>query len=275
MDPVDNPTGGGSGELAETPVADASRDAELLSSLEQGTPAAATPDPRAELWKQLESIDPKELPDNIRTKYEAPFLSQYGKKTSELDRERQALLSVVERLTTRNGEPQPTVDQKKDLLEKIAEGDMSLVGNLVEQLVAERTGPQMAYLAKNRAIQEAAEMMPELPKYEKEIASDLQGDPALLKLATMNNHEFGSRVLAALAWRRKAMDLDSQVQKANAEVEAKVKAGIDAYKNQLKGLPTSTSRAGATQGAPAEKEDKSLREIMEAEFENPAHRRSA
>jgi len=227
------------------------------------------------LWKQLESIDPKELPDNIRTKYEAPFLSQYGKKTSELDRERQALLSVVERLTTRNGEPQPTVDQKKDLLEKIAEGDMSLVGNLVEQLVAERTGPQMAYLAKNRAIQEAAEMMPELPKYEKEIASDLQGDPALLKLATMNNHEFGSRVLAALAWRRKAMDLDSQVQKANAEVEAKVKAGIDAYKNQLKGLPTSTSRAGATQGAPAEKEDKSLREIMEAEFENPAHRRSA
>lgn len=244
-----NAVGGGTGEQAAAPAAVTSQqDAELLASLDKVEPAqaAATTDADAEFTKKLESLDPGALPESVRRKLEAPFLSQYGKKTSELDNERQRLLGVIERLATKPGEQPPTVDQKKQLLEEIANGNTDAIEGLVERLVAERTGPQMDYINMTRSIEEAAHLMPDLGKYQEDVGKAIVSDPVLARMAAMENRQYASRVLAGLAYQRGYMDLKAQVETLQKSIEAAKKQAVEDYKNQLRGLPTSTSMAGRT-----------------------------
>lgn len=263
-----NVAGGAVGEPTPAPEATSSlTDKELLASLDTKDQATGTqPDPKAELWKQLESIDPRELPESVRQKLEAPFLSQYGKKTSELDNERQRLLGVIERLATKPGEQPPTVDQKKQLLEEIANGNTDAIEGLVERLVAERTGPQMDYINMTRSIEEAARLMPDLSKYQEDVGKAIVSDPVLAQMAAMGNRQFASRVLAGLAYQRGYMDLKEQNAKLQASIETAKKQAVEDYKNQLKVLPPSTSMAGKTPtGYPAAK-PMTLEESMEKAY---------
>jgi len=256
-------TGGAEGEPATPEASSSQSDADLLASLDkvQDTPEPSPAD--QEFLKKLESLDPGALPENLRRKLESPFLSQYGKKTSEIDAERKALLSVIEKLTTTTNQPQPTVDQRKQLLEEIANGNTEAIEGLVQNLVNEKTGPQMDYISRTRAVQEAAELMPELPKYEAQVAQQLQQDPDLLRLASIDNRRYASKILAGLAWRQHAQTLEGQIKALAAEGDLKAKKAVEAYKRQLAGLPTSTSRAGTTPtGAPAEA-PKGLRDALE------------
>jgi len=255
-EPEDPRTAGGSTGEPETPVAASSpSDQELLASLEPGKEAAS--DPKAELWKQLESVDPRELPENIRQKLEAPFLSQFNKKTTELDQQRkqdtERLLEIVDRITRKGADPQEAVDQKELLRQKMAEGDIDAVESLMENIFQSRYGPQMTYISNKQAIETAAQLMPDLPKYEQQVADALRQDPNLLRLATIENRRFAPQVLAGLAFQQAYL----AEQKANvdlkATIESEKRAAVEAYKNQLKSLPATTSRAGVTQGAPAEK----------------------
>lgn len=257
-------TGGAEGAPATPEASSSQSDADLLASLDkvQETPEPSPAD--QEFLKKLESLDPGALPEQLRRKLESPFLSQYGKKTSEIDAERKALLSVIEKLTAGNGQqPQPTADQRKQLLEEIANGNTQAIEGLVENLVNERTGPQMDYISRTRAVQEAAELMPELPKYEAQVAQQLQQDPDLLRLASIDNRRYASKILAGLAWRQHAQALEAEKKALVAEGDLKAKKAVEAYKRQLAGLPTSTSRAGTTPtGAPAEA-PKGLRDALE------------
>lgn len=264
-----NAAGGGTGAPAAAPEAVASpTDAELLASLEAAkAPETPTPEPDPEFVKKLETLDPGALPESVRRKLEAPFLSQYGKKTTELDNERQRLLAVIERLATKPGETPPTVDQKKQLLEEIANGNTDAIEGLVERLVAERTGPQMDYINMTRSIAEAAQMMPELPKYEAKVAEALQQDPELVRLASLDNRRYASRVLAALAWRQDALESRAALKAEREASDAKAKKAIEDYKAQLRGLPTSTSQAGKTPTAFTPAKPMTEAEIRDAAWE--------
>ena len=163
------------------------------------------------------------------------------------------------------GEPaEPTVDQRAVLRDKIAEGDFSAVDSLVEEIVNQRVGPQMDFISKTRSIQEAAEMMPELPKYEAAVAEALQQDPALLAMTAINNRQFASRVLAGLAWRAHALTLQQELAKVKEGMAAQVKAGIAAEQARIKGLPTSTSQAGRGPTGYSPSKPMSMEEIRDA-----------
>ncbi len=254
-----NAAGGSTGEPA-TPEAASSpqSDQELLSSLEPGKEQA--PDPNAEVWERFRKgeIDLSKAPDDVRTKVEAPFLSISGKKVQEAEQQRQLYESIIQRLTQGNGngqqQQQPTVDQRALLMEKIQEGDLSSVDKLVEEIVNQRVGPQMATLSRENAVKAAVGFMPELPQYEAQVASEIQQDPELLYLATVNDNRFAPKILAGLGWRADALKNRAELAKLKADQGAAIKAGIAAELARIKGLPSSTSQAGKAPTAyPSEK----------------------
>jgi hypothetical protein len=256
-------TGGADGGAAPAvAVSSPEADAALLASQDQAQPAAQ-PDPDADFWKQAAERDFSKAPAEVRAKLEAPFLSQYGKKTSELDRERQQLLAVIERLATKPGEVAPTVDEKKRLLEEVANGNTDAIEGLVERMVQERTGPQMDYIATQRAIAEAAQIVPDLGKYEVKVAEALKNDPDLMRLASIDNKRYASRVIAALALQAKNADLEAQIASEKANSVAAAKKAVEDYKAQLRGLPTSTSKAGSTPTAFPPDKPMSIEEIRD------------
>ena len=106
-------------------------------------------------------------------------------------------------------------------------------------------------------------MMPELPKYEPQVAAALQADPDLLRLTAIDNRRYASRVLAALAWREHATALSAKLAEVEKGVEARVKAGIEAEQRRLKGLPPSTSQAGRTPTAFPTEKPMNITEAME------------
>jgi len=257
-DPKVNP-GEPGGEPAQPQVAPGSQsDQELLASLEAGK-GQAEPDPNAEFWAKAKEIDFSKAPDEVRAKVEAPFLSQYGKKTTELERQRkednERLLGIIERfMATKDGQQQPTVDQREELRQKLAEGDVTAVEGLMERMFQDRYGGLMTNLSNKQAIETAAQLMPELPKYEQQVAEVLKGDQNLLYLASVNNRQFAPQVLAGLAYQAGYYDLKKQNEDLGKTIEAAKRQAVEDYKNQLRGLPTSTSQAGKTPTAfPPEK----------------------
>jgi hypothetical protein len=123
---------------------------------------------------------------------------------------------------------------------------MEAVAGLVDQLVAEKTGPQMDFINTQRAIQEAAQIVPDLGKYEAKVAESLQRDPDLMRLASIDNRRYASRVIAALALQHKNAELEATITAERAASGARAKQAVEDYKAQLRGLPTSTSKAGST-----------------------------
>ena len=248
-EPINPTPGGATGEPA-TPVAASSPDADaaLLASLDQAKPEGQ-PDPDAEFWKQAAEKDFSKAPAELRAKIEAPFLSLSSKKVNEVEQLRQTFLQAIDRLAKgpNNGLPaQPIVDRKAQLVEEINNGNMEAVVGLVDQLVAEKTGPQMDFINTQRAIQEAAQIVPDLQKYEVKVAEALQRDPDLMRLASIDNRRYASRVIAALALQQKNADLEATIVSERASSEARAKKAVEDYKAQLRGLPTSTSKAGST-----------------------------
>ena len=265
---AEDPTaaGGSAGAPAEPVAATSpSSDQELLASLEPEK--AATPDPNAEIWERMRKgeIDMTKAPEDVRAKVEAPFLSISGKKTQEAEQQRQLYEGIIQKLTQGNGngqQQQPTVDQRAALMEKINEGDLSSVDKLVEEIVNQRVGPQLAMLSRENAIKAAAGYMPELPKYEAQVASEIQQDPELLYLATVSDNRFAPKILAGLGWRAKALDLQAESVKLKADVAKQIKDGVAAELNRIKGLPSSTSQAGRSPTAYPSEKPMTQEEIM-------------
>jgi hypothetical protein len=266
--PEDPNAAGGTDGGAETPAAASSptSDQELLSSLESGT--AQTPDPNAEVWDRFRNgeLDLSKAPEDVRAKAEAPFLSISGKKVQEAEQQRKLYETVIEKLTagSGNGHPQqPTIDQRALLKEKIAEGDLSAVDSLVEEIVNQRVGPQMAMLARENAVKAAVSFMPELPKYETQVAAEIQQDPELLYLATVNDNRFAPKILAGLGWRANALELRAENAKLKTDIAAQVKAGIAAEIARIRGLPPATSQGGRAPTAHTTEKPMTLDEIRE------------
>ena len=275
-DPI-NPTPGGTdgGGAPAQAVSSPDADAAIVASLDQ----ARTPesDPNAEVWERFRKgeIDLTKAPDDIRQKVEAPFLSISSKKVNEVEQLRQTFLQAIDRLAQSRGESQqplpPSIaEQKAKLLDEINNGNFQAIENLVEQAVAERTGPQMDYINTQRAIQEAAQIVPDLGKYEVKVAEALKSDPDLLRLASLDNRRYASRVIAALALQAKNAELEAAITAERAASKELARKAVEDYKAQLRGLPTTTSKAGTTPtGFPAEKTsgltDKELMEKSWAE----------
>lgn len=269
MGPEDATTGGATG-AEETPAVGSQSDDALLGTLEpEKTNGASPAGADDEFLKKLESIDPGALPESLRRKLESPFLSQYTQKTTAFDLEKRQLLGLIDRLTQKNGD-QPATDPLAELRERVRAGDNEaldeLIAKTVDSRVQERTGPQMEALARQNAIHAAAQIMPDLPKYEAQVAKALQEDPDLLRMVAANGYRDAHRVLAGLAFQIEARAARDENKQLKASLEARVKQAVEDYRRKVAGLPPSTSQAGKTPTAITTEDTPSLREAMESSW---------
>lgn len=283
--------------VPEAPAPPASTDnqtpEDILAGLETPEPPAATaavPPLDDEFLKRLESIDPNALPEALRRKIELPFKQDHTKKTQDLARERESvaaerqridatvtrLAETVEKLAARGGaETTVTPDEREILKQKIAEGDADAIKEYVDKILAEKVDndPRMIHMTQKEALAEAERYMPEIGKYESSVADALRSDPLLLRMATENRFAYAPRVLAGLAFQAGYRDLKAYVEKEPERQKEYGRKVLEAYKQKVRGAPSITTRAATTPtGTTQEVTEKSLREIMAEEWENPAHR---
>ena len=256
---------------SETPTAGEVNLDELVAELGKA-PAPAEPDKPAvddEFAKRLESLDPGALPEPLRRKLEAPFLSNMTKKTTEFDQERQRLLGLVERLSTRpqTGQQDPTQDDRELLRQKIAEGDVNAIESLLDQRMEAKYGADIKNIKMDNAYRTALQMFPQAAQMEPQIADALKTNPGIAYIISNvapRDPQLGGMLLAGVAKNLSYDKMVAEHEALKASIPKQIKQGIEEYQRRIGKLPSSTSRAGTTpSGEPAET-PKSLRDAMEA-----------
>jgi hypothetical protein len=236
------------------------------------TEAPALP-PEVEQW--LSKADFSKLPPAVRDQLEKPFKSDYTRKTQALSDERNALATqradlmtrqekIMDMLTGRLGERgiQATPDQNELLRQKVAEGDMNAVTQLVENLVQQRVAPVEKNIAQQRGIETAYRTDPNVQKYEGEIAQMIKSDPALQQLVSINNHQYLAQALVGMAAVVHNQKLQAQINEMQAGKAEFAKQVIAEYQKRVQGLPSTSSRAGTAHGEVAP-QDLTLDQAME------------
>ena len=271
---MDENTGGATGEQPVPAGAEGSPSLtdEIMKDL-SAAPAQPPAEPAKpkysdDFLKQLETADPGELPQSFRERLEKPFLSQYGKKTTEWDNERRSYVDAIEKLTrrletTNAAVPQDTQTRIKEMFEN---GDYEGATALIREEVRNEITPERQYVSTAIAINEAKTLMPDLAKYEGVVAQVIKADPVIAELANISNRKYAGRVIAALAFQAENVALKQQLGEVEKTIEGRVRQAIEETQRRIKGLPPSTSRAGSTQSAVPASKPLNLREAMEAAF---------
>ena len=218
-----------------------------------------------DVLKQLEAMSPEELPQAWREKLEKPFLSQYGKKTTAWDNERQSYLTLIDNLSkkleTTNAVPADTRSRVGELL---AAGDYDAAASLIRDEIKSEITPERQFVSTMVALNEAKSLMPELPKYEEMVAVALKQDPVLHEMSQVANRKYAGRVIAGLAFQAENIQLRKSLQEIEKNFEARVKMAVDETQRRLRGMPPSTSRAGSAPSAEPANKPMTLHEAMEA-----------
>jgi len=241
-----------------------SLDKESGSQSESGTETTDVP---PEVMKALEGLDPAKLPQGLRDKLEHPFKADYTRKTQTLADERKKLESLTERIVQGLAAARPTQavteQEKANIKQLIDEGRMDEALAVVRSEVRAEVAPAISAVAQRNALDMAAKLEPNLPKYEQQVSQVLQANPELAKLAVVNNYEFAPRVLQGVVAVIERDQLRAELAKEKAGRAEFAKQAVLEYRRRVEGLPTTTSRAGTTahgeKGAP---EYTSLKDAM-------------
>lgn len=238
-------------------------------SAPEAAPAAAAPatpqetDPNAELWKKLESIDFKTLPQSVKEKLELPFKQDYTQKWQKLAEDKnQFLTRMAERLGAQ-GQATPQQSALAALREKVQMGDYSEFDRFVEQAIQERVAPISSAVAQREAFDQARRLHPYVTEREGEIAEVIRSNPTLAQMAIADNYKFFPVVAHGIALSLEAQALKAQLAETQKNVEAQVKKGVEAQLAKMRGLPASTTRVGTGTATPT-KEYATFREAAEA-----------
>lgn len=250
--PDDPNVPGGTGGEPAAPVAPSSQsDADLLASLEAGK-GDDKPDPNAEVWERVRKgeIDISKAPEDVRAMVEKPFLSLSSKKIEEANQEKQRVLSILEKIAAAKQAPpgEPPVDTRAVLREKFEQGDYDSVADMLRSEMYQEIAPQLDQLAQRAAIEQAVAFRPEIsdPAIQQDVAAVFQQNPILARYSAVNKRELAPYLLAGAAAQAMIPRLQQENQQLKASIDAKVKEGIEKFKAELRGLPTSTSQAGRT-----------------------------
>ena len=241
-------------------------DAELLSTLDESAPEpkAPVPDPDADFLKKLESYDPAKLPQNVRSKFEAPFLSDYTRKTQALaERER----NLVDRLVNKLGGAEAPPDERAALLDRVKNGDWDVLDQYLKKEIGSVVDPLRQQLAASQAVEAARLRHPLVKEKEREVFAAIAQNEELSRAATSNNFAALPLVMEGVAI---AMERDG-LKARNTELEAKFaaieKGKTDAQSARVRGLPPQTSRAGVAPSGTPNKGGMTPRQAMIAALE--------
>jgi hypothetical protein len=212
--------------------------------------------------KRLDELDPTTLPPERRQKLEAPFKSDYTKKTQELaeerkrfDIERQTTFDAVRKIVEARGNvpqgPTPLEERIKELRDLAAAGDGAALEQLAEIKAQQIVQPMQTQFALRSAAETAMNANPYVKANWGQIISTIEGDPTLKEICTASNYKYADKVMIALGLELQARDLAGKLSMTQKEFEA-AKAKIAVLeKERAASLPSKTSTAGTSTGAPA------------------------
>lgn len=244
---------------------------DLSQGAEPANGAAAAPEGFDEdLRKRLESIDLATLPVEFRQKLEQPFKAEFTQKTQafaeerkKFEAERAAIFELARKAIADKQAPAgPTADdvKRQKLTELAAQGDPEAQNQLTQMEVERQLQPIRTQVALQTAAQTARAANPYVVEHWGEIIQTIQNDPVIAQLATANNYAAADRVMIALGLEHQARDLTSKLDLAGKE-NAALKAKLETYeKARVASLPSSTTRAGTTTGAPSAGDVRSIEE---------------
>ncbi len=242
---------------------------ELVASLDsKGKPAEVAPAVDDDFVKKLESLDPGALPEALRRKLEAPFLSNMTKKTTDFDQERQRYLAMIEKLSNQ-GQPQqaaPGVDEQELLRQKIAEGDIQAIEQLVDRRFDAKYGRDMQNIQLDSAYRTALSQFPEAQAMEPQIAETLKANPGVawvIRSVTPRDPALAGTLIAGVAKNLAYDKMAAQLKETKDSIPKLVKQGIEEYQRRIGKLPSSTTQSGKTPTGEASEAPKSLRDAME------------
>ncbi len=221
--------------------------------------------------KQLDEAiaDPTRLPQDRREKLEAPFKSDYTRKTQELaeerkrfDVERQTTMEAVRKIIEARGTPPPGVnpleERIKQLRDLAAAGDADAIEQLTEIKARQMFEPLQTQVVLKNAAETAISANPYVKANWNEILSTIQTDPGLSELAKFQNYKYADKVMLALGLEREAIDLRGKYQTSQKEIEGLRAKIVALEKERTASLPSTTSRAGTSTGAPPEEPEPGL-----------------
>jgi hypothetical protein len=260
----DPQTGQDSTASGTTPAPETPAPSNDQTSVSAGTaePQTAPPTFDEEFLKRLDELDPTTLPPERRQKLEAPFKSDYTRKTQELaeerkrfDIERQTTFDAVRKIVEARGNvpqgPTPLEERIKELRDLAAAGDGAALEQLTEIKAQQLIQPIQTQVALRTAAETAMNANPYVKANWNQIISTIEGDPVLKEICTASNYRYADRVMIALGLELQARDLAGKLTMTQKEVEA-AKAKIAALeKERTASLPSTTSKAGTSTGAPA------------------------
>lgn len=259
MDP-ETPVPEGAAEGAEEAVGGSQSDEQILSSLDTAGGTKLTP----ELVKQLETVDPRELPESVRIKFEKPLLANATRRNQEVAdkeraleaRENRFLDMMSQMMASKTGQP-PTPSQREILREKVTQGDLDAIPALMEQIIAERVDPQVNSVKLTSMFQDAKKAYPILdePDVALEVNQVFTTNPVVRDMARVNGLEGTKFVLEGLAHRAMVPKLKAEVESLKGQLKEAGDKAVAAYKAKVLGMPTSTAKAGsAPRGEPSKGE---------------------
>lgn len=225
----------------------------------EAKPADSGPDLSALAGLDLDNIPIEKLPANLRDRMlmhkdytqKTQALAEERRKFQEesLTRENNFLKSTVEKLQAQGVEATP--DLVEQIRQKIADGDPGAVADLVQAEIQRGLGPVKTSMAINEAIGYAERSIPHFKEYSTEVETTLRSRPDLQKMAAANGYANAPLVLEGITFAVHAQKLEAELAKLRAEQPEKIKEALREHQKRLKGLSSTTTRAGGVQGSPS------------------------
>lgn len=236
---------GAAGEAESQPSGSGTSDAELQAALGSSTPAQRDIEP--EFAERLKGLSPDAIRRSLSREQwqeiEKPFLSDHTRKTQALAKEREHLL---DRMLAREGREAPAPDERRQLLDRLKQGDLDVIDQYLAKEVSARVEPLKAQMDLQTAYQEALTLHPYIGTKGQEIGQVISGDPRLVEMVQMAGHRFLPIVLQGAAMSLENQELKAWKANTEKNIEAIVKKRLADVSQQARSLPPQTSKAGST-----------------------------
>jgi hypothetical protein len=262
----DPETGTDSTTGATTPPGTAATPNDQTSTSAGETGAQPTPPGFSEdFLKGLDELDPSKVdPATLPKNFNERFVpkAEFTKKTQALAEERKrfeadrtttfdAVRKIMEARAAQPSGPTPEEERNKELLELAAAGDGKALQELVRMEATRLVQPVQTQMALRTAAETAINANPYVKANWNQIISTIENDATLKEICTAQNYKYADKVMIALGLEIQARDLAGKFDASQKDLEAARAKITTLEKERTASLPSTTSRAGTSTGAPA------------------------
>ena len=220
--------------------------------------------------KRLDTLDPASLPQSFAEKFVPK--AEFTKKTQALaedrkkfEAERGAIFELARKAISERpvGPTGPTAEdiKRKELMDLAAQGDGEAMQSVIRMEAERLVTPIRTEMTLKNAYEEAVRTSPFVQTHWNEIYQIMSTNPVIGGMAASNGYQGAAKVMIALGQERELMEMRPAYTAAQDKIKS-LEGRLAGYERErAAGLPSSTSRAGTTNGRPAAGEPKSLDDV--------------